>query len=123
MLYIGLEAEGILHISTCFKYLIVDISIAIKAVNRMATAADFDRRMLYLATQLANESDMKSLLLSVLEELLKHLQLRGCADGQMELIALIRCIIRLDLKIMASQADVDLFVGLLLMSRSNGSIR
>lgn len=83
---------------------------AMKAVRSMVTAVDFDKRMLLLATKLANESDMKELLLLVLEELLNHMQLRQDSETRTELIGLIRCVIRLDLKMMTDQAGIDLFV-------------
>ena len=57
--------------------------------------------MLLLATQLANESDMKSLLLSVLEALLDTVQQQGAQNLHMEALVLIRCIIRLTVRLMA----------------------
>ena len=76
----------------------------------MVTATDFDRKMLLLATRLANESDMKGLLLLVLEELLRNMQLHQHLGAQTELVGLVRCIIRLDLKIMTEQTATDLLV-------------
>lgn len=65
----------------------------------MVQAPDFDRKMLLLATQLANEADMRRLLLSVLETLLESL---GAEQSEIhtEAITLIRCIIRLVVKLM-----------------------
>lgn len=70
----------------------------------MASAPDFDRKMLLLATQLANESDMKALLLSVLETLLKMVQNQPEKDIHVEGLSLIRCVIRLVVKLMGEPA-------------------
>ena len=67
----------------------------------MVEAPDFDRKMLLLATQLANESDMKTLLLAVLEALLDTVQRQDGQNLHMEALTLIRCIIRLTVKLMA----------------------
>ena len=67
----------------------------------MAEAPDFDRKMLLLATQLANESGMKSLLLAVLEALLNTIQSQDGQKLRTEALTLIRCIIRLTVKLMA----------------------
>ena len=67
----------------------------------MVEAPDFDRKMLLLATQLANESDMKALLLAVLEALLNTIQGRDGQKLHVEALILIRCIIRLIVKLMA----------------------
>ncbi|PCH37312.1 hypothetical protein WOLCODRAFT_146594, partial [Wolfiporia cocos MD-104 SS10] len=75
---------------------------AVNAVQAMVNAADFNKKMLMLATRLANEADMKNLLLSVSEALLRTMKTRG--DGSElngEAITLIRCIIRLVLQLMA----------------------
>ncbi len=74
--------------------------LAIKAVRDMVKAPDFDRKMLLLATQLANESDMKPLLLSVLEALLETLANQETHEIHTEAITLIRCIVRLVVKLM-----------------------
>ncbi|CAL1696816.1 unnamed protein product [Somion occarium] len=71
---------------------------AIKAARGMAKCSDFDRNMLFLATQLAHESDMKTLLLSILEELLQVVDTRT-DHFQAEALTLIRCIIRLMIKL------------------------
>ncbi|KAI0802995.1 hypothetical protein BC629DRAFT_1284035 [Irpex lacteus] len=76
----------------------------IEAVKDMASAPDFDRKMLLLATQLANESDMKALLLSVLETLLKMVQNQPEKDIHVEGLSLIRCVIRLVVKLMGEPA-------------------
>lgn len=61
----------------------------------MARGTHFDRKMLLLATRLAHESDLKSLLLSVLQELLAAVLAQDGFDGDTEAITLIRCLIRL----------------------------
>jgi len=66
----------------------------------MAKSQGFNRDMLLLATQLANEADMKTLLLKILEELLNSFNLYD-SDNNMEALTLIRCIIRLVVKLMA----------------------
>lgn len=65
-----------------------------EAIQSMATAPDFDRNMLLLATQLAHESDSKYVLLAALEALLRTLQSHGPSGAETEAILLIRCIIR-----------------------------
>lgn len=70
----------------------------------MAKAPDFDRKMLLLATQLANESDMKVLLLSVLETLLRLVHEQPNQDIHTEGLSLIRCVIRLVIKLMKEPA-------------------
>lgn len=66
----------------------------------MVKASDFNRRMLMLATQLANEAGMQTLLLSVLEALLDTLRTRDGLEIHLEAVTLVRCIIRLVLKLM-----------------------
>ncbi|KAK7688019.1 hypothetical protein QCA50_008389 [Cerrena zonata] len=73
---------------------------AIRATRAMARCPDFDRNMLLLATQLAHESDMKTLLLSILEELLQTVNMRVNDEFQSEALTLIRCIIRLVVKLL-----------------------
>lgn len=71
----------------------------------MVKAADFDRKMLLLATQISHESDMKPVLLSVLEALLKTLTFENSSgETVVEAMALIRCIIRLVLKLLVEPA-------------------
>ena len=69
----------------------------------MGQAANFDRNMLLLATQLAHESNMKALLLSVLDTLLQAVNVRE-GDTITEAMVLIRCSIRLLLKLLAEPA-------------------
>lgn len=71
----------------------------------MANAPDFDRKMLLLATQLAHESDLKSVLLAALEALLKTLQSHGPMDSDVEAILLARCIIRLVIRLMKETSN------------------
>lgn len=66
----------------------------------MAETPDFDRRMLLLACRLAHDSEMKSLLLSVLMALLDTLNFRDNVENLTEGMTLIRCIIRLTLKLL-----------------------
>ncbi|KAF5312423.1 hypothetical protein D9619_003715 [Psilocybe cf. subviscida] len=68
---------------------------AIRAIHDMTNAPDFDRQMLLLVTQLSHQSDMKPVLLAVLESLLKTLKIGSNGDVVIEAMALIRCIIRL----------------------------
>lgn len=69
----------------------------------MRQAANFDRNMLLLATQLAHESSMKALLLSVLDSLLQTVDVRE-SDTITEAMVLIRCSIRLILKLLVEPA-------------------
>jgi len=68
---------------------------AVSAVKAIVGSPDFDRRMLLLATSMAHESDMKNLLLTVLEALLKSLKREGGLEADVEAITLVRCIVRL----------------------------
>jgi hypothetical protein len=81
----------------------------------MVNAPDFDRSMLLLATQLSHESEMKTLLLVVLEALLNTLKTRESANMITEAITLTRCIIRLVSKLLAEPVAnmYDHYVGLL----------
>ncbi|KAI0697156.1 hypothetical protein BC835DRAFT_1413864 [Cytidiella melzeri] len=93
---------------------------AIQAIQDMASAPDFDRKMLLLATQLANDSDMKALLLSVLETLLRTIQKQPGRVFHIEGLSLIRCIIRLVVKLMGEPA-ANSFVPALLGHFATGS--
>ncbi|KAI0638918.1 meiosis protein SPO22/ZIP4 like-domain-containing protein [Trametes polyzona] len=73
---------------------------AVAAVREMVHASNFNKKMLLLATRLANESGMKSLLLSVLEALLDA-SVRDGVEAEAEAITLVRCIIRLVLRMMS----------------------
>jgi hypothetical protein len=88
----------------------------------MVNAPDFDRSMLLLATQLSHESEMKALLLVVLEALLHTLKTRDSSDMITEGITLTRCIIRLVSRLLAEPAankyehDLFLFTSALIFS-------
>ncbi|TBU48727.1 meiosis protein SPO22/ZIP4 like-domain-containing protein [Dichomitus squalens] len=73
---------------------------AVTAVHEMVHASNFNKKMLLLATRLANEAGMKHLLLSVLEALLDA-SLRDGLVNQGEAVTLVRCIIRLVLRMMS----------------------
>jgi hypothetical protein len=66
----------------------------------MLKAPDFDRKMLLLATQISHQSEMKAVLLSVLEALLKTLKFGDSGEVVVEAMTLIRCIIRLALALL-----------------------
>ncbi|KAF7969735.1 hypothetical protein HWV62_26088 [Athelia sp. TMB] len=94
--------------ATCYVTLLIAVyqgleDEAIKAARDMGQAANFDRNMLLLATQLAHESNMKALLLSVLDTLLQAVNVRE-GDTITEAMVLIRCSIRLLLKLLAEPA-------------------
>ncbi|KAF9231600.1 hypothetical protein BU15DRAFT_68195 [Melanogaster broomeanus] len=73
---------------------------ATRAIKEMIETSDFDRRMLLLACRLSHNSDMKGLLLSVLMSLLDTLNFRENVDTVTEAMTLVRCIIRLTLKLL-----------------------
>jgi len=73
---------------------------AVSAIESMSTAQDFNKKMLLLATQLAHESDLKGVLLASLETLLHSLSNHGPMDSEAEAVLLIRCIIRLVMRLM-----------------------
>jgi len=66
----------------------------------MVEAPDFDRKMLFLATQLSHELEMKSVLLNALEALFKTLKASHSGESVVEAMTLLRCIIRLALKLL-----------------------
>ncbi|KAL1952366.1 hypothetical protein VTO73DRAFT_1515 [Trametes versicolor] len=87
---------------------------AVAAVREMVHASNFNKKMLLLATRLANESGMKTLLLSVLEALLDA-SVREGVEAEAEAITLVRCIIRLVLRMMSEPgADFAVFIPMLL---------
>ncbi|TFK28437.1 hypothetical protein FA15DRAFT_60912 [Coprinopsis marcescibilis] len=67
---------------------------AICAIKAIQAAPDFDRTMLLLATQISHRSELKRILLAVLEGLLKSLKLGSSGEIVVEAMALLRCIIR-----------------------------
>ncbi|KAJ3794551.1 meiosis protein SPO22/ZIP4 like-domain-containing protein, partial [Lentinula aff. detonsa] len=74
---------------------------AINSMYGMVNSPDFDRQMLLLATKISHESEMKNVLLAVLEALLKTLKISNSGETVVEAMALLRCIIRLVLKLLA----------------------
>ncbi|KAJ3868076.1 meiosis protein SPO22/ZIP4 like-domain-containing protein [Lentinula novae-zelandiae] len=74
---------------------------AIKSMHGMVNAPDFDRQMLLLATKISHESEMKNVLLAILEALLTTLKISKSGETVIEAMALLRCIIRLILKLLA----------------------
>ncbi|KAI0651390.1 meiosis protein SPO22/ZIP4 like-domain-containing protein [Trametes meyenii] len=100
--------------ATHYVALLIAAHQAVAAVREMVHASNFNKKMLLLATRLANESGMKSLLLSVLEALLDA-SLREGVEAEAEAITLVRCIIRLVLRMMSEPgADLGLFIPMLL---------
>ncbi|KAJ3723773.1 meiosis protein SPO22/ZIP4 like-domain-containing protein [Lentinula raphanica] len=79
---------------------------AIRSVNEMVRSPDFDRQMLLLATKVSHESEMKNVLLAVLEALLKTLNVCDNGETVVEAMALLRCIIRLVLKLHAESTTM-----------------
>jgi len=59
----------------------------------MVQAKDFDRKMLLLATQLAHDANLKSLLLTVLESLLAYLSSQKGFNNDVEALTMIRCVV------------------------------
>ncbi|OCH94172.1 hypothetical protein OBBRIDRAFT_810677 [Obba rivulosa] len=90
--------------ATHYILLLIAVHQAISSVRDMANTPDFNPKMLLLATQLANEFDMKPLLLSVLEALLRTMRDNETPQTSLEAVTLVRCIIRLVLKLMAEPA-------------------
>lgn len=87
---------------------------AIKSICNMVHAVDFDRKMILLACRLAHDLDMKDLLLNVLKALLDTLNTREKVGSITEAMTLIRCIIRLIIKLLADPvADLDRLAGAL----------
>ncbi|KAF8168527.1 meiosis protein SPO22/ZIP4 like-domain-containing protein [Crassisporium funariophilum] len=77
---------------------------AIRAIHDMLKAPDFDRKMLLLATQISHRSEMKGVLLAVLESLLKTLKIGSNGEVVIEALTLVRCIIKLVLNLLAEPA-------------------
>jgi hypothetical protein len=99
----GLEDDGLYFLFYVQLSKLIGHVAAIKAAQDMARAADFDRKMLLLATQLAHDYDMKGLLLAVLDALLQTLNIRE-GDMVAEAMILIRCAIRLIHSLLAEPA-------------------
>jgi len=80
---------------------------AIRAVKALVHGSGFDQRMLLMATRLAHETDLKNVLLSVLQEILDHVRARKASEINVEPITLIRCMIRLVLRLIADPANAE----------------
>ena len=78
--------------------------LAIRAIHDMLKAPDFDRQMLLLATQISHQSEMKGVLLAVLESLLKTLKIGSGGEIIIEAMRLIRCIVKLVLSLLVEPA-------------------
>ncbi|KAF8957067.1 meiosis protein SPO22/ZIP4 like-domain-containing protein [Flammula alnicola] len=77
---------------------------AIRAIHDMVKAPDFDRKMLLLATQISHQSEMKGILLAVLQSLLKTLKIGSNGEVVIEAMTLIRCIVKLILNLLVEPA-------------------
>ncbi|PPQ99580.1 hypothetical protein CVT26_008401 [Gymnopilus dilepis] len=77
---------------------------AIRAIQDMLKAPDFDRKMLLLATQISHQSEMKSVLLAVLESLLRTLKIGTSGEVVVEAMTLMRCIVKLILNLFSEPA-------------------
>ncbi|EIW86072.1 hypothetical protein CONPUDRAFT_45846, partial [Coniophora puteana RWD-64-598 SS2] len=86
--------------TTQYVVFLIAVHQAVRAVQSMVTAPDFDRKMLLLACQLSHEMDLKTLLLTVLRALLDTLNAQTRLESMAEAMTLIRCIIRLVLKLL-----------------------
>lgn len=75
--------------------------LAIQATQKMVQAPRFRREMLLMATRLAHESDLKGLLLTVLQQLSQSVQGREGREGDVDGIAVLRCLIRLTADLIA----------------------
>jgi hypothetical protein len=82
-------------------------TLAIRAVRAMINGSGFDQRMLLMATRLAHETDLKNVLLSVLQELLDYVRAGKSTEMNVEPVTLIRCIIRLVLRLIADPANAE----------------
>jgi hypothetical protein len=60
-----------------------------------------------MATRLAHETDLKNVLLSILQEILDHVSARKATEINVEPITLIRCMIRLVLRLIADPANAE----------------
>ena len=72
---------------------------------------DFDRKMLLLATQVSHESENRRILLAALEALLKTLKLSKGGETVLEAMSLLRCIIKLVLRLLTEPAADKCVVG------------
>ncbi|KAF8919157.1 hypothetical protein CPB85DRAFT_1429788 [Mucidula mucida] len=77
---------------------------SIKAVQEMVKCPDFDRRMLLLATQLSHQSENRLILLAALKALLNTLKVPSGGETLVEAMTLIRCILKLVLRLLTETA-------------------
>jgi len=70
----------------------------------MTNGSGFDQKMLLMAARLAHEADLKSVLLSVLQELLCYMRAGESTEMNVEPVSLICCIIRVVLHLIADPA-------------------
>ena len=73
----------------------------------MVHGSGFDQRMLLMATRTAHETDLKNVLRSVLQELLDYVRAGKATEMNVEPITLVRCMIRLVLRLIADPANVE----------------
>jgi hypothetical protein len=72
----------------------------------MINGFGFDQRMLLMATRLAHETDLRNVLVSVLQDLLDYVRAgKSSTEMNVEPVTLIRCIIRLVLRLIADPAN------------------
>jgi len=81
--------------------------LAIRAVKAMVHGSGFDERMLLMATRLAHETDLKTVLLVVLQELLDYAKAGKATEMNVEPVTLIRCVIRLVLRLITDPANAE----------------
>lgn len=72
----------------------------------MTTCPDFDKKMLLLATQVSHASENRTILLAALKALLRTMKSDqgGSEGGLVEAMTLIRCIIKLVLRLLTEPA-------------------
>ncbi|KAJ3483561.1 hypothetical protein NLI96_g6231 [Meripilus lineatus] len=87
--YTWLEEEGgVTFIADDHNYDLDQYISAIASVEAMVKSPDFDNKMLLLAVQLAYESDLKTLLLSILEVLLANVDRQQNGEFELEVLTL-----------------------------------
>ncbi|KAG2135130.1 meiosis protein SPO22/ZIP4 like-domain-containing protein [Suillus clintonianus] len=101
--------------TTQYVTFLIAVHQAIQSIRNMVHAVNFDRKMILLACRLAHDMDMKNLLLNVLKALLETLNFRENVENITEAMALVRCIIRLIIKLLGEPAaDLERLVASLL---------
>ncbi|KXN85140.1 hypothetical protein AN958_11630 [Leucoagaricus sp. SymC.cos] len=91
--------------ATCYVMFLIAVhqgleDEAIMNIRSMQKASDFDRKLLLLATQLSHKLEMKPALLSALEALLNTFKAGANNDAVVEAMTLIRCIIKIAMKLL-----------------------